>query len=71
MALNDNQRKIVEGIRRTQRIEIVAEDIHHTITVALKGKDAAHDIAIAVQKYFNELNKQETYGNQHKPLSIG
>lgn len=61
--LNDNQRRIVEGIRRCGAITIEAGAGHSSLELKIKDKDFSHDVAIAVQKYFNDLNKQHENGN--------
>lgn len=50
MALSSNERIVVEAIRRADRIRIEFSDG----TLVVPGKQFAHDVAIAVQKYFNE-----------------
>ena len=50
MALSSNERIVVEAIRRAERIRIDFGDGALTVP----GKEFAHDVAIAVQKYFNE-----------------
>lgn len=50
MALSSNERIIVEAIRRAGRIRIEFGDSG----LVVPGKEFAHDVAIAVQKYFNE-----------------
>lgn len=53
MALSSNERIVVEAIRRADRIRIEFGDSR----LVVPGKEFAHDVAIAVQKYFNESRK--------------
>ena len=50
MALSISERIVVEAIRRAERIRIDFGDGN----LVVPGKEFAHDVAIAVQKYFNE-----------------
>lgn len=56
--LTDNQRRVVEGVRRCGSITVVADDARTrtSFEVRIKDKGFSHDIAIAIQKWYNEQN---------------
>lgn len=55
MALSMNERILVEAIRSAGRIRLDFGDGN----LVVPGKEFAHDVAIAVQKYFNEQRRGE------------
>ena len=57
--LNDNQRRIVEGIRRSGNIIIVANTDRASLELKIADKEFCHDVAIAVQKYYNAKNNRK------------
>lgn len=62
MALSMNERILVEAIRRAGRIRLDFGDGN----IVVPGKEFAHDVAIAVQKYFNESRNGTSNRNSQR-----
>lgn len=56
MALTDNQRRIVEGTRSSKTLRVISDGNGYYISTIVADKIACHEIAIALQNYFNRLN---------------
>lgn len=62
MALSSNERILVEAIRRAGRIRLEFGDG----IIVVPGKEFAHDVAIAVQKYFNSARNGQSNRNSQR-----
>lgn len=56
--LDQNQRSMVEAIKSMPYLTITLPDGRQTM-VRVSGKQVCHNIGIAIQTYYGELNKQK------------
>jgi hypothetical protein len=51
--ITQNERKIVEAVKSVPRLVIHFRDVTGSHNIEIKDKITKHDIAIALQSYFN------------------
>ena len=66
MALTDEQRKVVEFLRNAEKLTIIADKPGYTVTIKPTGKTVMHEIAIAVQNFYNQNNGLQAGNNSHE-----